>query len=96
MSSKLPTSVRKEELGRENGAVRWGLRCARNDWSWPDRSALAPAVGELVFKKRRAALARVGRFVGTALANLRCFALSRAHFGGFRLVPFGGNARGGI
>ena len=53
--------------------------------AWPDRSALTPAVGELVLKPVRAAIPGVGGLALSLLTCLGCLMLAFATIRGLRL-----------
>src|SRR5262249_26430976 len=67
---------------------RWGLRCPRMR-SWPDRSALASTMRELVLQEPRTPLSAVGGFVPITRARLGCLTLGETTIGGLDVVGDG-------
>lgn len=60
---------------------RWGLRCLRTR-SWPDRSALASAMGKLVLQRTHATFAGIGGLEGSTVVGFRCLAIVTTAVGG--------------
>ena len=67
-----------------SGTVRWGLRAG--DHAWPDRSAPAPAVGELSVDRMSLSLSGIGRLHVVLMPRLRRFGRSDRIF---RWLRFG-------
>ncbi len=96
----IPDRAQGKTRDRQSETKRPVERCggasggSGRDWTWPDRSALAPAVSELTLEMTTAPLAAIGGF--GMRAGFRGLLLGRAPFRGFgfdRPDPIGREGR---